>query len=284
MYIIRKFYILCPLWEFMLDQLHTELQLRGYSEKTKQAYVRINEEFLAFAGKEPTLIVKDDVKRYLASLVARKKAPRSVNLARAALLFHYNAVLEKNFANIKTPKIQASLPTVLTREEVTSLIRMAKTRKSRFIIKLLYSSGMRVSELVRLKVDDLELASNIAWVRSGKGGKDRMIILSRELQDDLMRKKPGSYVLTGPKGNPLTERTIQSIVATTARRAKINKHVTPHTLRHSFATHLLEAGNDIRTIQELLGHANLQTTQIYTHISAAQKMKIENPLDSLRIA
>lgn len=265
-----------------MDRLHTELQLRGYSDRTKQAYARINEDFLSFTGKGPEDVAKEDVKRYLAHMVSQKRAPRSVNLARAALLFYYNVVLERNFANIKVPKIKASLPTVLTKEEVARLIAAARTRKSRFIIKLLYSSGMRVSELVRLKVEDVELSSNVAWVRSGKGGKDRMVILSRELKDELSRKKPGFFVLTGRSGGSMSERTVQNILANTARRARIVKHVTPHTLRHSFATHLLEAGNDIRVIQELLGHANLQTTQIYTHVSAAHKMRVENPLDTLR--
>ena len=288
MYIMREesksLYISAALRTDMLEDLHTELQLRGYSEKTKEAYINFNKDFLDYIGKDSSAVEKDDVKRYLAHLVAAKRAARSVNLARAALLFHYNMVLERNFAGIKTPKIQSSLPSVLSKDEVSSLINSAKTKKSRFILKLLYSSGMRVSELVRLKVDDLELSSNVAWVRSGKGGKDRMIILSKELRGELSRKKAGSFVLSGRSEGPMSERTIQNIVANSARRAGIRKHVTPHTLRHSFATHLLEAGNDIRVIQELLGHANLQTTQIYTHISAAQKMKVENPLDSLRIA
>lgn len=268
----------------MLEELHTELQLRGYSEQTKYSYIKINKDFLEHVAKEVTAITKEDIKKYLAHLVSQKRAARSVNLARAALLFYYNVVLERNFANIKTPKIQASLPTVLSKEEVSALIRAGKTRKSRFIIKLLYATGMRVSELVRLKVEDLELTSNIAWVRSGKGGKDRMIILSKDLREDLMRKKPGSFVLVSPKGGPMSERTIQNIVQNTTRRAKIIKHVTPHTLRHSFATHLLESGNDIRVIQELLGHSNLQTTQIYTHVSQAHKLKVINPLDNLIVS
>lgn len=263
-----------------MEKLSTELQLRGYARTTKERYLKINRQFLEFANKTPESIEKDDLKSYLANLVGQTIAPRSVNLARAALLFYYNLVLEKNFAGIKTPKIPQSLPTVLSKEEIIRLIQGAKTRKSKFIIKLLYASGMRVSELVKLKVDDLELANNTAWVRSGKGRKDRMIVLSKDLRDNLSRNKPGSFVLIGKNG-PMSERTIQSIVTTAAYRAGITKRVTPHTLRHSFATHLLEAGNDIRVIQELLGHANLQTTQIYTHVSNAQKMKVENPLDSL---
>ncbi|MFT4311264.1 MAG: tyrosine-type recombinase/integrase, partial [Candidatus Woesearchaeota archaeon] len=155
------------------------------------------------------------------------------------------------------------------------------TKKSKLIIKMLYSSGLRVSELVNLKWNDIEFDQNSGWVRSGKGSKDRLIIFSENLLEELKSFRNSSeYVFEGRNG-PLTTKNIQNIVRTTAKRAKINKKVTPHTLRHSFATHLLENGTDIRIIQDLLGHSNLQTTQIYTHISSEQKKKIKNPLDNL---
>jgi integrase/recombinase XerD len=267
-----------------MDRLRTELDIRGYADHTKRNYLHFNQEFLDFIKKSPDTIEKEDIKKYLAYLVGSKKtAPRSVNLARAALLFFYNTVLEKNIATIKIPKVLQSLPSVLTKEEVKALILGARTEKSAFIIQLLYATGLRVSEICNLKVADLQVEQGIGWVREGKGGKDRMIVLPHELHKELSLKKPENYVLEGVNG-PLTERTVQSIVHNAAKRAKINKKVTPHTLRHSFATHLLEAGNDIRIIQELLGHANLQTTQIYTHVSNEQKMKVKNPLDSLRNA
>lgn len=265
-----------------MDRLRTELELRGYSEATKKKYLKYNHDFLTFIGKDPIIIEKDDIKKYLAHLVgAKKTAPRSVNLARAALLFFYNQVLEKSISTINVPKVQKSLPSVLTKEEVVALISSAKTKKSSFIIQLLYGTGLRVSELCALKRADLELEQGIGWVRSGKGGKDRMIILPQELYSDLERRSPAAFVLEGKNGS-LSPRTVQGIVKNAAKRAKIPKKVTPHTLRHSFATHLLEAGNDIRVIQELLGHANLQTTQIYTHVSNEQKLKVKNPLDSLK--
>jgi integrase/recombinase XerD len=264
-----------------MERLDTELHLRGYSEKTIEAYLSINRDFLEFSKKLPDEMTKDDLKRYLAFLVAKKKtAPRSVNQARSALLFFYNQVLGKGFMDIKTPKIQKSLPEVLSKDEVARLIEAARTEKSHFIVELLYSTGLRVSELVNLKRADLEPERNMAWVREGKGKKDRMILLPQALVKELTGQQEGVYVLGG--NEPMNVRTIQGIIRRTAKRAGIQKHVTPHTLRHSFATHLLEAGNDIRIIQELLGHSNLQTTQIYTHVSQEQKMKVRNPLDELK--
>ena len=232
--------------------------------------------------KKPSKVTVSDIKLFLAHLITDKNmAPRSINLARSALLFYYNDVLGKGFINIKTPKVTASLPSVLTKSEVKTLIESTGTFKSRLIIQALYSSGLRVSELVRLKWSDLELDDKIAWVRSGKGGKDRMVILSELLVKTFKQiPKTSEYIFPGKNG-PLTTKNIQKIVRLAAKKAKINKKVTPHTLRHSFATHLLEAGNDIRVIQELLGHSNLQTTQIYTHISSEHKKKVKSPLDEL---
>ena len=266
-----------------MQNLVTELKLRGYSQKTVESYLKHNNEFLKFINKLPESVNIDDIKSFLAHLIADKdSAPRTVNQARSALVFYYNEVLQKGFVNIKVPKIKASLPSVLTRDEVKKLMENANNEKSKLMIMTLYSSGLRVSELVKLKWKDLELEQKIAWVRGGKGSKDRMVILS----DALVRKlsvleHDSEYIFPGKNG-PLTTRNIQEIVHNISHKAGINKKVTPHTLRHSFATHLLEAGNDIRLIQELLGHSNLQTTQIYTHISAEQKKKVISPMDNLK--
>lgn len=265
-----------------MHRLETELELRGYSEATKKKYLKINHEFLQFSNKLPEQIEKEDIKSYLAHIIGKKKiARRSANLTRSALLFFYNKVLEKGFNNIITPTIQKSLPTVLNQEEIKALISAAGSKKSQFIIKLLYGTGMRISELINLKPTDIELEKGIAWVRDGKGGKDRMIILPQHLLPDLRKCQKQEFVITGPSGQA-SERSIQSMVKRAAKRAKISKKVTPHTLRHSFATHLLESGNNLRIIQELLGHSDLSTTQIYTHTSSEEKMKVHNPLDSLQ--
>jgi integrase/recombinase XerD len=150
------------------------------------------------------------------------------------------------------------------------------------MISLLYSSGLRVSELVKLKPQDVRFEESIGWVRQGKGGKDRMFLLSqqigKELQDYL-QKRENNFLFS--KEKPLTTRNIQKIVKKVREKAGIQKRVTPHTMRHSFATHLLEAGTDIRYIQSLLGHASLNTTQMYAHVSTEQLKKIKSPLDTL---
>jgi len=268
----------------MLEKLENELKIRGYSPETRKAYIKYNKNFLFFAKKDPSIVIVDDVKAYLGYLISDKQlSARSVNLARSALLFYYNEVLGKGFTNIKTPKIAKHLPTVLSKEEVKEIIRNAGSRKSKLMIKMLYASGLRVSELVNMRVNQLELDKKTAWVRGGKGAKDRLVILSDRLVKDLkkyLEKHDSDYLFPGRRG-ALTTRNVQQIVSSVAKKSSIKKRVTPHTLRHSFATHLLENGTDIRLIQELLGHADLSTTQIYTHVSDEAKRKVKSPLDTI---
>lgn len=263
--------------------LEAELKLRGYSKSTIESYIKYNLDCLKYLDKKPEELTSNDLKIYLAHLISDKSlAPRTLNLARSALLFYYNNIEERGFVNIKTPKITASLPIVLTKDEMKRLLEFSSSKKSKLMMMMLYSSGLRVSELVNLKWKDLELNEKIAWVRSGKGKKDRMIIMSESLAIMLEKiDRISEYVFPGRENGVLSVKSVQKIVRLAASKAKINKKVTPHTLRHSFATHLLEAGNDIRIIQELLGHSNLQTTQIYTHISSERKKNVISPLDSL---
>jgi integrase/recombinase XerD len=266
-----------------MEKLITELRLRGFSKKTIDTYVLHNKAFLVYIKKEAQTITEDDIKKYLGYCISEKQSsPRTVALARAALKFYYDEVLKKNIVNMKTPKIPRKLPVVLTKEEVKILLHHAQTRKSKLMLMMLYSSGLRVSELVSLKRQDLELEKKTLWVRRGKGGKDRLVILSDMLIQELKQfmDKNKIYVFPGRNGM-LTPRNIQKMIKLAALKAGINKKVSPHTLRHSFATHLLENGTDIRMIQELLGHSNLATTQIYTQVSDEQKRKIKSPLDEL---
>jgi len=266
-----------------MDELVTELKLRGFSEKTIDTYLFHNRLFLDFAKKTPQQVSEADIKSYLAFLISDKKAsPSTVSLAKSALKFFFDEVLQKNIVNIKTPKIPKKLPVVLTKQEVKRLIDNASTKKSRLMLMLLYSSGLRVSELLSLKKQDFELEKNSLWVRSGKGNKDRLVILSSKLVEELKNYLENVDGLVFPgKNDKILPRTVQKIVKLAAKKAGINKKVSPHTLRHSFATHLLEKGTDLRMIQELLGHSNLQTTQIYTQVSDEQKRKIKSPLDDL---
>jgi integrase/recombinase XerD len=267
-----------------LDELLTELELRGMSESTKKAYLKYNFDFLSLLKKEPMDVTKEDIKKYLAYLIRKKTAARTINLARSALLFYYNEVLEKGIVRIKIPKINRSLPVYLTKNEVSNLINNAGSKKSKIIIKFLYSSGLRVSEVCNLKIEDLDLTNRKGFVRGGKGGKDRIFFISQSLSKEIEKfvdKLKRGYLFSNPKSERTTERNIQKIVKLAAEKAKINKQVTPHKLRHSFATHLHDAGTSIRTIQELLGHSNLQTTEIYTHVSEKGLGEVKNPLEDI---
>ncbi|MAG60201.1 recombinase XerC [archaeon] len=267
-----------------LLELETELTLRGMSSSTKDAYCKYTSQFLSFAAKDASKVQRLDIKRFLATKIGLGVAPRSINLMRSALYFYFNEVLGKSFAAIKVPKISRSLPIYLTKEEVMSLISAAGSRKSRLIIKLLYSSGLRVSELCKIRIEEIDFNSGKGYVRSGKGGKDRLFFMGKTLAMELKNfvgSNEQGFLFLGPSNDAITTRNVQKIVSGAAKRAGIQKPVTPHKLRHSFATHLHDAGTSIRTIQELLGHSNLQTTEIYTHVSAKKLDDVVNPLDEL---
>lgn len=264
-----------------VEKFQTELKLKGFSPLTTKNYLFFIQKFLDFSNKDINVLNEDDVKSYLASLFD-SKSRATISLATSALRSFYS-FLNKPVSKITLPKKEQKLPSVLTKEEVKILLNSTETRKSKLILSFLYSSGLRVSELVNLKISDLDLNDKMGWVRKGKGSKDRIFSVSEILINDIKKyleeHKENVYLFSREK--PLTPRNIQKIIQKTAKKAGINKKVTPHTLRHSFATHLLEAGTDIRIIQELLGHANLSTTQLYTHISQEQIKKIKNPFDSI---
>ncbi len=269
--------------EEILTKLKTELKLRGFSPLTVRNYSFFVDKFLKRTGKKSDEINEEDAKKYLGEMFDTK-SKNTIMLAAASVKFLFVEILGKEFGKIKLPKKEKKLPEVLTKDEVKRIIEGSDNVKSRLIISLLYSSGLRVSELVNLKVENLNLDENTGWVRRGKGNKDRLFAFSESLSSELReylekRGKEKLYVFSGE--NPLTTRNIQKIIKGVRLRVGIKKKVTPHTLRHSFATHLLEQGTDIRMIQAMLGHASLNTTQMYTHISSEQIKKVRNPLDSL---
>jgi integrase/recombinase XerD len=268
----------------MLEDLETELKLRAFSPQTLKAYLFWNRKFLEFNKKTPQDVTEDDVRKFIAEKISKNFAPKSIILIKAALKFYYDGVLKKNIVNLETPKVARKLPAVLTREEIKKLIDSAENKKHKMMIKFLYSSGLRLNELINLKIGDLEFSEGIGWVRSGKGGKDRIFILSNKMIDELKnftKDKPSESFLFEGRNGRLSARAVQKTISSVAKKSGIQKSIHVHTLRHSFATHLLESGEDIRKIQELLGHSNLSTTQIYTHISTAELKKVKNPLDSL---
>lgn len=272
----------------MLQQLETELKIRGFTPATIKAYTTHNQRFLRFINKEPGAITEADIKSYLAYLMADKKQKAtSVHLTLSALRFLYEVMLKKKlFLDIKPPKIEKKLPTVLTKEEVKQLLSVVNNQKHKLLIEFLYSSGLRVSEVVKMKVNDLDFSEKMGRVISGKGKKDRHIILSLQLLEHLQqylrtRKYSSEHVFTGHGSKPMSVRMAQRIVHEAAQEAGIKRRVFCHALRSSFATHLLESGTDIRVIQLLLGHQNIGTTERYVHVSTEQLKKVKSPFDSL---
>ncbi|MAG02774.1 integrase [Candidatus Pacearchaeota archaeon] len=266
-----------------LKKLETEIKISKLSPYTLRNYLFFNRELLDLTKKQPDKIDSDDVKLFLAERMNNLSSSSTI-LFLSSIKFAYSTILGKDpTSGIKRPKTEKKLPTVLTKEEIITLFNSTTTKKSRLILELLYSSGLRVSELVNLKPVNLDFSENIGWVRSGKGKKDRFFILSTKLSKKLEKfiNKNQEWNFLFSKENPLTTRNIQKIVQKATVKAKIDKSVHPHTLRHSFATHLLDNGVDIRKIQALLGHSNISTTMLYTHLSQEQLQGIKSPLDSL---
>ncbi len=271
-----------------LANLETELKIRGYSEATLKNYMRQNQEFLKYVKKPTRQIKEQDLKNYVAHLMTKKRLKSaSVNLAISSIKFYFNEVLKKNIVgDLKAPKIEKKLPIVLSMDEIKSLLEATKNTRQRLLIELLYSSGLRVSEAVKLEINDLDLYEKMGTIRSGKGKKDRNIILSKSfiktLKSYLDGRKSDSKYIFNSRGKHLTERMAQMIVTESAKKASIKKRVFCHALRSSFATHLLDAGTDIRVIQVLLGHSDISTTQRYTKVSRKQLLKVKSPLDALK--
>ncbi len=270
-----------------LRKLETELKLRGFSKQTSKMYLFYNIKFLEFIKKSPDDVEEDDIREFLAHKMSdHSLSNASIALIKACLKFFYKDMLGKNLSLIKTPKASKKLPVVLSRSEIKNLLENTGNSKHRLLIELLYSTGLRLSECINLKYPDLDLDDGTGWVRMGKGAKDRIFIISEMFRKDLLqyREKSGDdgkgYIFS-VNGRKMSPRGVQHAIKAAAKRAGIEKDVHVHTLRHSFATHLLENGVDIRKIQKLLGHSNLQTTQIYTQVSSEEIKKIKSPLDML---
>ena len=273
--------------ENYLKKLEVELKLRGFSKRTVDTYLANVRLFLEKTKRDPIENKEDDLKLYFAELISdRKLSPRSIAIKKSSIKFFYDNVIGKNIVTFKTPKIPKSIPVFLTKEEISKLFKVASSKKSLLIMRLLYATGLRVSECVNLKISDLEIKNNIAWVREGKGGKDRPIFFPEKLSEELRKHiqtldEKEKYLFPGKDEGHLSTRNIQKIISNISKKAGIPKKVTAHKLRHSFATHNLDKGVDIRIIQELLGHSDLSTTQIYTHVSKEQLKKVKNVLDDI---
>lgn len=270
-------------WIHVAEQ---ELKLRRYSPRTRRAYLKLLRRFLADVAAGP--ITAATMRAYVLAFVERGTSAAYHGQLRAALRFLAMHVLgdASLAAGLPSPKREQSLPTVLSTAEVRSLFAALDNPKHRLMAFLLYSAGVRVSELVQLRVADLNADRLQVRVRRGKGGRDRYTLYSESARDAVAHyvavMRPGEWLFPGGRRDrPITARSVQKVISDAARRAGIARRVTPHTLRHSFATHLLEQGVDLRYIQELLGHASPATTQIYTHVSRRDLVRIRSPLDML---
>jgi integrase/recombinase XerD len=273
-----------------------ELQRRNYSEITTRKYLQVVSDFARHFGKSPDKLGANELRTYQAYLLKERKLTpgTAVNCVAALRFFFVKTLKRQHFREfLPYPKDQRRLPTVLSPEEVSHLINAAGTLFRRTLLMTLYGTGMRRSELARLKVSDIDSQRMIIRVVGGKGGKDRDLPLSPVLLETLREywrwRKSRPYLFptrTCRRGldQPISDKTVWIACSDAARRAGIRKRVTPHTLRHSWATHLLEAGTDLRTIQVLLGHGDLETTAQYLHLSRRHLQAVTNPLDSLSLS
>ena len=270
-------------------RLEEELRLRGYSEVTRRIYVRAVRKFVEFHGRSPQRLGAEEIRSYLLHLTAEKQWSRSgVDQAICALKFFYTQVLDRPFevSKVHYPKRKKKLPVFLSEEEVLRLLSSTSNLKHQALLMTLYASGLRLSEALGLQPADIDSSMMRIHVREGKGGKERYTVLSARLLETLRsyfrQYRPQRWLFCGEtQGEPMSSRTAQKIVATAARQAGLAKRVSPHVLRHSFATHLLERGTSLVYIQALLGHQSLKSTVIYTHVSQPALSKVPSPLDSL---
>ena len=270
------------------EDLKRELTFRKYSPKTIKACIHYNKDFLQRSKKPPEQINNDDIKGYLFHLAdERGVSVSALNSAINALKFYYGSVLKKKFIyDVKRPKKDKKLSIVLNKEEVSKILSSPSNIKHKAILMLIYSSGLRVGEVVKLGTEDIDSKRKLIHIKGAKGRKDRYTILSDVALETLKKYwkeyKPFKWLFPGPdKERHITIRTVQRIFENSYKAAGIRKTISVHSLRHSFATHLLESGTDLRYIQELLGHKSSKTTEIYTHVSNKDFMRIKGPLDEI---
>jgi len=273
-----------------LPEGYLELLLRKrYSQSTIKTYTNYFLQFMAyFNNQELKTITHQQINVYILKLIEFKKISSSQQNQRInAIKFYYEKVLgrKREYFHISRPRKESTLPTILTLGEVENLIQLTKNQKHKCILMTIYSGGLRRSELINLKVADIDSQRMSIKVCGAKGKKDRFTLLSEKLVIELRtyykEYHPRIWLFEGQKGGQYSATSIEKLFREAVKRARIRKHVTPHSLRHSFATHLLEQGTNLRYIQELLGHSSTKTTEIYTRVTSNALMKIRNPLDQL---
>lgn len=265
---------------------YDKLELRKYSLNTARTYIQMFEQFMNYYKDVDLLSLNEqDIRNYLLNMIQNGKSDSVVNQSINAIKFYYEVVMEmpNRFYAVERPIKKERLPEILSKKEVVSIIDNCNNIKHKCIVGLLYSAGLRRGEIINLKIKDIDSKRMTIRVRNAKGNKDRYTLLSEKILEDLRQYyrewKPQEYLFEGAKGGKYSASSIQKIIVRAARSAGITRKVTSHMMRHSFATHLLEAGTDLRYIQTLLGHNSPKTTEIYTHVATHQYKLIKNPLD-----
>ncbi len=275
-------YRTCP------EEYLQKLELRQYALSTAKTYINLFEVFSNHFIKWDLMQIDEEIIRtYMQELIQSGKSDSYVNQMINSIKFYYEVVLEmpNRFYSVERPIKKEKLPKVLSKEEVIAIIENTNNIKHRCIVSLLYSAGLRRGELLNLRLSDIDSSRMVINVIQGKGNKDRITILSSSVLKDLRKYfkvwNPSIFLFEGVKGGKYSPQSVNQLIKTAAKKSKIKKNVTPHMLRHSFATHLLEAGTDLRYIQVLLGHSSTKTTEIYTQVAVNNIKAIESPIDSL---
>ncbi|XOV94211.1 MAG: site-specific tyrosine recombinase/integron integrase [Bacteroidota bacterium] len=272
---------------FVPEDFLQKLEIRKYSLNTARSYISHFEYFMDHYNQVNNLMElgENEINNYISYLTKSKRSDAYIKMSINAIKFYYEVVKEmpNRFYSIEGPMKKETLPKVISKESVLKMIESCSNIKHKCIIALLYSSGLRRSELINLEISDIDSDRMLITVRQSKGKKDRVTLLSNQLLKDLRTYylifKPKKYLFEGTNNNQYSSTSIARVICKAAKRAKIQKKVTPHILRHSFATHLLESGTDLRYIQSLLGHSSSRTTEIYTNVALKGLENIRNPLD-----
>jgi len=266
-----------------LKKLVDELRLRNYSPKTIKSYTGCVAEYLRIKQNNLNSVDIDFIKQYLLSKIDKGLSSQTVNQSLQAInFFCWNVLKFQGKIDIRFAKTPSKLPIVLSREEIQSMLAVINNEKHGLLVALTYAGGLRVSEVINLKIKDINLPELTIHIKGAKGNKDRITILPEKLVQNIGKlisnKDLNDFVFASERGGKLTERSAQMIFENALKKSNIKKDATFHSLRHSFATHLLENGVDVRYVQELLGHANIRTTQIYTKVTNPALKNIKSPL------
>jgi site-specific recombinase XerD len=267
----------------LVSQAEDLLKLQNYSAKTRKSYLLYIKQYLDFVKDKKFKNKQETIEKFLLKKIENKKSSQTVNLALNSIKFLHKEVLkDSDKIDLKFAKRNKKLPIVLSKREIEKILKNINNQKYKLAVALAYAGGLRISEVQNLKIKDVDLEELTIHLKNAKGKKDRITVFPEKLKTDFQNliagKNADEFVFGSSRGGKLTSRSFQVVFKKALQKAKIKKPATFHSLRHSFATHLLENGTDVRYVQELLGHANIRTTQIYTQVTNPKLKNIKSPL------